>query len=330
MRRANSIHGVVTDPPFGVIEYLPDQLLKRRNGNGGIWRLPHAYGGYSRIPTPRFTVLGLTEHALIRAFHIRLAALLHKVLVPGAHAAVASQPILSHLTVAAFVEAGFEVRGQIVRVVKTLRGGDRPKNGHTQYPELSVAPRSCWEPWLLFRKPCEGLVVDNLRRWGTGALRRPSRDTPFMDLIQSLPARGEERAIASHPSLKPQAFLRQLVSAVLPLKRGILLDPFMGSGSTIAAATALRYRSIGIEIDRQYFKLAQSAIPKLARLPGTSQVNARDKRGPRPPSKIASAKKTSARRGKQTPAARRRPRPAARRVASRVARRVRPGGAPGP
>ena len=45
---------------------------------------------------------------------------------------------------------------------------------------------------------------------------------------------------------------------------GTILDPFMGSGSTIAAATACGLDSIGIEIDDEYFELAQTAIPQLA------------------------------------------------------------------
>jgi site-specific DNA-methyltransferase (adenine-specific) len=40
-RQAESIHAVVTDPPYGIIEYTRKELSKRRNGNGGIWRLPH-------------------------------------------------------------------------------------------------------------------------------------------------------------------------------------------------------------------------------------------------------------------------------------------------
>jgi DNA modification methylase len=45
-----------------------------------------------------------------------------------------------------------------------------------------------------------------------------------------------------------------------------VLDPFMGSGSTIAAAEAVGYRSTGIEIDKDYFRLAEASIPKLAAL----------------------------------------------------------------
>jgi site-specific DNA-methyltransferase (adenine-specific) len=61
----------------------------------------------------------------------------------------------------------------------------------------------------LFRKPCEGRVQDNLRKWGTGGLRRISSDEPFLVVIRSSPARNGERKVAPHPSLKPQAFMRQ-------------------------------------------------------------------------------------------------------------------------
>ena len=159
---------------------------------------------------------------------------------------------------------GFEKRGEIIRVVHTLRGGDRPKNAHNEFPEVSVMPKSCWEPWGLFRKPCEGRVQDNLRKWKTGGLKRISEDEPFKDLIYSSPARGLEREIAPHPSLKPQQFLRQLVRAALPLSEGLILDPFMGSGSTIAAAAACGLRSIGLEVNKLYFELATKAIPALA------------------------------------------------------------------
>jgi len=40
----------------------------------------------------------------------------------------------------------------------------------------------------------------------------------------------------------------------------------MGSGSTIAAATACGLQSIGIEINREYFELARKAIPRLAQI----------------------------------------------------------------
>ncbi|MEN8197145.1 MAG: DNA methyltransferase, partial [Pseudomonadota bacterium] len=46
----------------------------------------------------------------------------------------------------------------------------------------------------------------------------------------------------------------------------IVLDPFMGSGSTIGAANAVGYRSLGIEINPDYFDEAERSIPRLSAL----------------------------------------------------------------
>ena len=60
--------------------------------------------------------------------------------------------------------------------------------------------------------------------------------------------------------------MRQIVRAALPLGDGIILDPFMGGGSRIAAAQAVGYCSIGVEIDQEYYKMAVRAVPKLTTL----------------------------------------------------------------
>ena len=101
-------------------------------------------------------------------------------------------------------------------------------------------------------------------RNGHGGVWRISAELPFEGVIRSAPTRPEERRIAPRPSLKPQAFVRQIVRASLPLEKGIVLDPFMGAGSTIAAALAVGYDSIGVESDSAFFKFAERAIPKLA------------------------------------------------------------------
>jgi site-specific DNA-methyltransferase (adenine-specific) len=261
-----SIHGVVTDPPYGLVEYSPREQGKLRAGKGGVWRIPPSFDGTKRAPLPRFTTLSDADLGQLSRFFKTWAEALRPVLVPGAHVMVASNPLVSYLVTAAVCEAGFERRGEIVRLVMTMRGGDRPKNAHDEFPDVSVMPRSMWEPWLLFRKPIQGRVQDNLRKWKTGGLRRISAAQPFSDVIRSAPTRKAERQIAPHPSLKPQAFLRQAVRAVLPLGDGVVLDPFAGAGSTLAAAEAVGYESIGVEIDDAYFAVAKTAIPKLTEL----------------------------------------------------------------
>jgi len=262
----NSVHAVVTDPPYGLHEYTAKEQNKLRAGRGGVWRIPPSFDGHQRSPLPRFTVLTDDDRAALQVFFKTWATLLYRVVVPGGNVAVASNPLLSHLVSNALASGGFEVRGSIVRLTMTMRGGDRPKNAHKEFSGVSVMPRSMWEPWVIARKPLEGRVQDNLRVWKTGGWRRISHDRPFGDVIRSSPATQRERKIANHPSLKPQSFLRQVVYAALPLGEGMILDPFAGSGSTLAACNAVGYSSIGVEKDPLYAEMAERAIEPLSRL----------------------------------------------------------------
>jgi len=268
---ANSIHAVVTDPPYGVVEYDEKNHAKLRKGRGGVWRIPPSFDGANRRPVPRFTVLSKQEILNLHGFFSSVAYGLLRVLVPGGHVFIASNPLVSTMTFHAFIESGFEKRGEIIRLVQTLRGGDRPKGAEEDFPDVTVMPRSCWEPWGIFRKPFEGTVAENLRAWGTGGLCRLSDDEPFKDVISCSPTRGAEKLIAPHPSLKPQRFIRKLVRAALPLGIGILYDPFAGSGSTLAAAEAIGYRALGTDSDRQYFEMAKQVFEPLSSLRPTDQ-----------------------------------------------------------
>lgn len=275
-----SIHGVVTDPPYGLLEYTKRELAKRKRGTGGVWRIPPSFDGHERAPLPRFTVLSDQDRISLSNFFEKWGKALLPALVPGAHILVACNPLLSALIATSLATAGLERRGQIIRLVMTMRGGDRPKGAHEEYADVTVMPRSMHEAWLLFRSPLEGRVQDNLRKWKTGGLRRPSADRPFGDVIASAPTHKAERALAEHPSLKPQAFLRQVVRAILPLGEGTVLDPFAGSGSTLAACEYLRergdgdYNGIGVELDTGYAAIAEEAIPRLTAFQPVNGVTA--------------------------------------------------------
>jgi site-specific DNA-methyltransferase (adenine-specific) len=125
-------------------------------------------------------------------------------------------------------------------------------------------PKSRYEPWGIFRKPVEGTVAANLRKWKTGGLARVDAARPFGDVLLCGRASPEERKLATHPALKPQRLMRHLVQSVLPLGEGTVLDPFAGSGSTLAAAEALGVRAIGLERNHEYALEAADAIPRLA------------------------------------------------------------------
>lgn len=262
----NTLHAVVTDPPYGVKEYDLDQLEKRANGKGGIWRIPPSFDGHTRAPLPRFTALNRNERKRLARFFVDWGRLSIRALRPGAHVFIATNAFISQLLYTALVDSGLEFRGEVIRLVRTLRGGDRPKNAEKEFPGVTSMPRGCYEPWGVFRKPLlsKMKVSDCLREFETGGLRRYADDLPFEDVILSERTPQRERAIAGHPSIKPQSFLRRIVFVSLPLGRGIVADPFMGSGSTVAAAEAIGLCAIGVERYRDYYRMAKAAILRLA------------------------------------------------------------------
>ena len=205
-----SITAIVTDPPYAVQEYSEGELEKKRNGRGGVWRIPPSFDGCQRQALPRFSVINDDDRARLAfaRFFEEWGKLALRVLVPGAHLIMASTPLLSDVLGCALRAAGFERRGEIVRLVSTLRGGDRPKGAEEEFAECSVMPRAGWEPWGIYRKPlAEKTVARNLRKWGAGALRRPEADLPFSDVIAVGRTPKAERALsrASQPKTSAAA-----------------------------------------------------------------------------------------------------------------------------
>lgn len=109
-------------------------------------------------------------------------------------------------------------------------------------------------------------VSDCLRVYQTGGLRNKIDGSQFKDVITSERTPRRERELANHPSLKPQSLLRQLVYSILPLGNGVIAAPFMGSGSTVAAAEAMDVPCVGVERHLDYYNEAQIAIERLAAL----------------------------------------------------------------
>jgi len=122
----NTLHAVVTDPPYGVKEYDLDQLEKRAAGSGGVWCIPPSFDGHTRAPLPRFTALDAAERDRLRRFFTDWARLTLAALRPGGHVFIATNAVIAQLLYGALVEGGLEFRGQLIRLVRTLRGGDRP------------------------------------------------------------------------------------------------------------------------------------------------------------------------------------------------------------
>src|ERR1700674_2767050 len=131
----NELHAIVTNPPYGVKEYDFDQIEKRASGNGGIWRIPPSFDGHTRAPLPRFTALDANESERVRHFFVYWSKLVCQALRRAGHVFIATNAFIAQLLYGPLVDGGLEFRGQLIRLVRTLRGGDRPKNAEREFPD---------------------------------------------------------------------------------------------------------------------------------------------------------------------------------------------------
>src|SRR5437899_8236935 len=179
--QTNSIEAVVTDPPYGLIEYSEIEQNKLREGRGGVWRIPPSFDGNKRSPLPLFTVLSRDDITELERFFFAWARLLFPIAVPGAHVIVASNPLLSFVVANAVTRAGFERRGEVIRLTMTMRGGDRPKAAHTEFTEAGVRHGLRGRRGWIFGKRMKGLSKVNCGAGKTGDFACRKRDNGLGD-----------------------------------------------------------------------------------------------------------------------------------------------------
>lgn len=79
------------------------------------------------------------------------------------------------------------------------------------------------------------------------------------DFIETSVVSNGEKKAGKHPTQKPIALLEHFVK-LLSNEGDLIVDPFMGSGSTGVACKKLERNFIGVELDREYYEIAQKRI----------------------------------------------------------------------
>ena len=161
-----------------------------------------------------------------------------------------------------------------------------------KYDGAGLGIKPAYEPIILIQKPLEkGLnISQNIIKYGTGALNFEDTRIPYQDgeskvghnphpkgrvpsnIIRTdnqndgydkffvVPkVRQKKDDFNSHPTLKPVELMRHLIK-LITFERQIILDPFMGSGSTGVASLELKRDFIGYELDKEYFQIAQKRL----------------------------------------------------------------------
>jgi DNA modification methylase len=224
-------------------------------------------------------------------FYLPISVEMHRVLKPGASFLLFSSPRLYHRMACAVEDAGFGIRD----VFAWLYTQSRPKAmSLKRFLVQSDAPawtdiltrwktpqlKSCFEPIIVAQKKPDGTLLHNFMKHGVGLLNTGIRTESGMfpancmtvDQISeeldrffliAKPSQEEKCAFNSHPTVKPLALTEHLIR-LTTAEGALVLDPFVGSGTTGVAAKRLGRRFIGIERNANYLEIAAKRITRLA------------------------------------------------------------------
>jgi site-specific DNA-methyltransferase (adenine-specific) len=137
--------------------------------------------------------------------------------------------------------------------------------------------KSCFEPIAVAQKPVDQTYLNNMLRYKVGLFNTKARLGENMypanvftaEIINGLidkvfllakPGKKEKGRYNDHKTVKPLALCEYLIKLAAFSKNAIILDPFVGSGTTVVAAKKLGKRYIGIDSNEKYIKIARRRL----------------------------------------------------------------------
>lgn len=279
----NSIDMVCTDPPYfldGLGNDWNKSKLDKKGASSVVGNLPKGMK-FDRKQSKKFY-----------DFYLEVSREIFRVLKPGGAFVSFSSPRLYHSMTMAVEESGFEIRDMMAWVytqsqVKAFsqdhiieKDKNKTREQKDQLKELCKDWRTpqlkpAIEPMCLAIKPIEGRYIDNFEKYGTGLLNTsnetkvdgkfPSNVMTTQDgvldkvFLVKKPTKSEKGEFNTHLSVKPVELIEHLIR--LFTKEGsIILDPFMGSGTTGLAAINCDRKYIGYDINQEYVEISNKRL----------------------------------------------------------------------
>jgi site-specific DNA-methyltransferase (adenine-specific) len=285
---ANSIDMVCTDPPYfldGLGSDWNKESLDQKGSSSRVGNLPKGMK-FDRNQSKKF-----------HAFYTQVSAEIFRVLKPGGAFLSFSSPRLYHSMAWAMEEAGFEIRDMLGWIytqaqVKAFSQDHIIEKDKSKTDEEKAALKELCKDWktpqlkpaiepiCLAVKPIEGRYIDNFEKYGTG-LMNTSEETKVGDdyfpsniivtepvgnlekvFLVSKPTKAEKGTYNTHLSVKPVVLIRHLMT-LFTKENAIILDPFMGSGTTAIACIESNRRYMGFDINEEYIKITERRIKEL-------------------------------------------------------------------
>ena len=283
---ANSIHMVCTDPPYfldGLDADWTAEGLAKRGESALVGKLPKGMK-FDRNQSAKF-----------KEFYAKVSAEAFRVLKPGGAFLSFSSPRLYHALASAVEDAGFEIRDMAGWVYtqsqfKAFSQDHIIEKDKTRTPDQKEALKAHCKDWKTLQlkpaiepicvafKPIEGRYIDNFETHSVGLLNTLAKTGTDSDYIPSnimttepiceemdkvflvkKPTKAEKGESNTHVSVKPVELIQHLIN-LFTKENAIVLDPFMGSGTTAVACKASGRQYIGYEINQSYLEITRSRL----------------------------------------------------------------------
>ncbi|MCS7224845.1 MAG: site-specific DNA-methyltransferase [Armatimonadetes bacterium] len=275
---------VLTDPPY-FFDKLDDEWDLRKVNK----RLPSQKVVTHLPPGMKFDP---AQGRRFEMWYLAVAKEIFRVLKPGGFFFSFSGPRTYHRMAVAVENAGFWIRDCFIwlyvqnqpkamgldHFVERLDVSDDTKSAVMQMLQGWKTPqvKSCFEPILVAQKPYEGTFLENMMKHRVGLFDMRNRVganmcpanvltvepiNPYLDkyFLVPKPSISEKGQFNDHPSVKPLSLCQHLIR-LSTFPDAIVLDPFVGSGTTAVAALACGRHFIGIDINPRYIEIARRRI----------------------------------------------------------------------
>lgn len=266
----NSIDFCLTDPPY-FLDSLDDgwntDKIKKRLPKENKDKKP-AIGSL-----PKGMKFDPKQGIRFQEFMGRVSAEVFRVLKPGGFFVSFSQARLYHRMTVSVEDAGFEIRdmigwtykGQakafsqdhIIDLQKNLSADEKEKLKEELKGWKTPQLKPCIEPMCLAQKPTEGKFIENWQKYKVGLMNTSATfdgEFPGNIIPVSKPTVKEKGDFNDHVSVKPVRLCAHLIELFCP-PGSTVLDPFLGSGTTMVAADSVGRNSIGFELSPKYFDI---------------------------------------------------------------------------
>ena len=277
----NSIDLVLTDPP-----YFLDKLDNNWNHETVSSITDYCHTVKSLPPGMKFDK---EQGRRFYEWYLKISQGLYRVLKPGGFFFSFSSPRLYHRMVSAIDDAGFLIRDCFIwlytqnqpkamslnHFIDRLDYDKKNKNELKEKLDGWKTPqiKSCFEPIVMAQKECEETFLNNMLKHKVGLLNTnvkigegmfPSNVVTTQEIAESIdkcfllskPTKEEKGEFNVHKTVKPLAICEYIIQLTTFSDAAIILDPFVGSGTTVVAAKRLGRKFIGIDTNREYIEIA--------------------------------------------------------------------------